>query len=556
MNNTLYIKRIKSFLKKTFVNIDMADVANKKDEDKERIFYSRALAAFSIVTEGYISIEEAEISITDGYDDNGIDAIYFDRTDKILWLVQSKFIEGNSGVKTGDVGNFISGIKKLIDGDFFTFNHKIKDRQEEILEALDDVSVKIKIVLAYTDKDISSHNKEIINNLMKEQNGLDELIFFVDLNLEAIYKGIELGIGDKPIDEDVMLSNWGYIESPFKSFYGQIVASDLGELWKNYGRRLFNKNIRDFLGKSTVNEEISKTIMNDPDKFIYFNNGITILCKEINKKPLGGNDRTIGSFECKGISVVNGAQTLGTIGTLRDNNQNLQNVKVFVRFISLENSGENFEERLTIATNTQNKIERKDFVSLDSEQIRIKNELELESIRYHYKRTDEKIIPDENNFILEEVTFSLACLFENVDYSTMVKKESGRLWEDVNKSPYIDIFNKDISASKIIKAVKIYRYISDLMIKNSLELQGREKSIYRYGNAFISHIILQKIEKKLWNDTTNEFDSFYNNNLPSLTEEYIKKLKDIIEKEYPDSMIVYILRNYTKCRKIKELILQ
>ena len=60
----------------------------------------------------------------------------------------------------------------------------------------------------------------------------------------------------------------------------------------------------------------------------------------------------------------------------------------------------------------------------------------------------------------------------------------------------------------------------------------------------------------MWNDTTDKFDSFYNNNLPSLTEEYIKKLKDIIEKEYPDSMIVYILRNYTKCRKIKELILQ
>ena len=45
-------------------------------------------------------------------------------------------------------------------------------------------------------------------------------------------------------------------------------------------------------------------------------------------------------------------------------------------------------------------------------------------------------------------------------------------------------------------------------------------------------------------------------NMTDILEEYIKKLKDIIEKEYPDSMIVYILRNYTKCRKIKELILQ
>lgn len=554
----IIINRIKSYLDKTFKDkIDLTDISKKPEDEIQKNFLSRALAAYSLTIAAGTSNEDAGNSVTDGYDDNGLDAIYFDTQTKFLWLVQSKFIDnGTGGIDTGDIEKFAKGVKRLIDGDFSQFNNKIKDMQDEILEALDDASVKIQIVFAYTGNMLSSHNKSSIDDLLKEQNETDEILFFTDFNIDKAYKGLETGASSAPINEDILISNWGHINEPLKSYYGQITGSDLGILWQKHGKRLFTENIRNFLGNSTVNDEILKTIKTEPENFLYFNNGITILCDSIKKKPIGGNDKAIGAFTCNGMSVVNGAQTLGSIGSLVDIHPiELANLKVFVKFISLEDSPSKFGQRITIATNTQNKVEKKDFVSLDGEQARIKIELKLEGIEYHYKRSNEKIVSDETNFLLEEVAFSLAALWHEIDYSTMVKKESGKLWADVSTEPYTNLFNQNVSAHKIIKAVKIYRFVLDKLNILSSQSWGRERSIYRYGNSFISHLIYQKMKPALWADSNSEFDTFYKNELNVIADTLIKSLVANIEKEYPESMIVYILRNYKKCRNLKSLMI-
>ncbi|OJW80267.1 MAG: hypothetical protein BGO69_05395 [Bacteroidetes bacterium 46-16] len=550
------VNRIKNYLEKTFKGkIDLTDIEKKTAEEQQKNFLSRALAAYSLTVEAGINADEAGKAVTDGYDDNGIDAIYFDRQSKNLWLIQSKFIEsGTGGIDNGDVEKYAKGVKKLIDGDFARFNEKVNKLQDDILEALDDPNVKIQILFAYTGKELSSHNKASIDDLLNEQNDPEEILFFTNFNIDKVYKGLETGVGNTPINEDIMLSSWGHIEDPYKSYYGQITGTELGGLWDKYGRRLFTENIRSFLGISSVNDEIIKTIKSEPENFIYFNNGITILCESIRKKPIGGADKAIGAFHCTGIAVVNGAQTLGSIGSLNTTNPDeLSKVKVLVKFISLEDSPEGFGQRITIATNTQNKVEKKDFVSLDTEQARLKIELKLENIDYHYKRTDEKVIADDHNYMLEEVAYSLACLFKNVDYSTMIKKESGRLWEDVTKEPYTDLFNQNTSAQKIIKAVRIYRFISEQMDDMAWEAEGRQRSIYRYGNAFVAHVIFQKMKKAIWADSYTDFEKFFADELPEMTGRYIQQLEDTIEAEYPDAMIVYVLRNYTKCRRLETL---
>lgn len=554
--STLTIRRISTFIEKTFGDkIDVSNINPKASEtDKKKQIMSRGLAAYSLTVQALAEIDDAVNSITDGYDDNGIDAIYFDKSSKTLWLVQAKFIEsGQGGVDNGDIEKFAKGVKKLINADFSSFNDRVQSRQEEILEALDDSSVTIQILIAYTGKQLSSHNLESLQDLLNEQNDTEELIALTDFNIDKAYKGLEAGISSAPINEDFFISSWGFIDEPYKSYYGKITGEDLATLWTKYGKRLFARNIRNFLGTSAVNEEIAKTITDEPENFIYFNNGITILCESIKKKPIGGNDKSIGAFSCQGISVVNGAQTFGSIGSFAGQEGiSLEKVKVLVKFISLEESPDGFGERITIATNTQNKVDRKDFVSLDPEQSRISTELKLENINYHYKRTNEKVTPDENNYLFEEVAFGLAALQSDVDYSTTVKKQSGRLWEDVQKSPYIDLFNSNVSALKIIKAVKIYRLISNKMQDLASTSQGRTRSIYRYGNSFVSHIIFQNMETKYWSDTYHGFDSFFNDELPEIIDETIEKLRQKVEEHYPDSMIVYVLRNFTKCRHLKQ----
>ncbi|RYZ87699.1 MAG: hypothetical protein EOP04_11090, partial [Proteobacteria bacterium] len=230
-------------------------------------------------------------------------------------------------------------------------------------------------------------------------------------------------------------------------------------------------------------------------------------------------------------------------------------VNVFVKFISLEGSPGGFGERITVATNTQNKVDKKDFVSLDKEQERIKTELRLENIEYHFKRTQDKVAPDESNYTFEEVAFSLACVWQDIDYSTLVKKQSGKLWEDPLGAPYTDLFNTNVSALKIMKAVKIFRYIAQEMNRRANSSFGRERSINNYGNAFVAHIVCQKISKKFWSETYHDYEQIIETELPGLVSKTINDLHQFVEKDYPDSMIVYVLRNFTKCRDLKRRML-
>ncbi len=72
------------------------------------------------------------------------------------------------------------------------------------------------------------------------------------------------------------------------AYYGQMKLSDIAELAK-YGKPLWHKNIRYYKGDTEVNEGMEATLLNNPERFWYFNNGITILCRKLNKTPLNGS---------------------------------------------------------------------------------------------------------------------------------------------------------------------------------------------------------------------------------------------------------------------------
>ena len=113
--------------------------------------------------------------------------------------------------------------------------------------------------------------------------------------------------------------------------------------------RLTAKNLRQFKGLTEVNESISKTLTANAERFWYFNNGITILCESLRKKPLGGPNNETGTFECRSASVVNGAQTVGTIGDVaKSNSLAMSGGRVLVRLVSLENCPPGFGDELSL----------------------------------------------------------------------------------------------------------------------------------------------------------------------------------------------------------------
>ncbi|BDA72345.1 hypothetical protein CAL7716_065110 [Calothrix sp. PCC 7716] len=338
----------------------------------------------------------------------------------------------------------------------------------------------------------------------------------------------------------------------------------MGEWWLQHKNKLFAKNIRDFLGGSEVNSEIIKTIETEPEFFWYFNNGITVLCKDVTKVSVK-KDRIQADFIAKGISIVNGAQTIGSIGAIYEDasdeqKEKLESAEVFIRFISLDKcESESFGLRVTKATNTQNRVEVRDFVALDFEQERLSKEFRRINKNYHYKRSADTFSPDESNYGLEEATVTLACANNDVNLVILVKQDISKVWSDTSQSPYIDLFNSKVDALQLVRQINIKREIDLLSIKLQEELESKiQQDILKYGNLFILHLVLKQVKNEIYsiNYSEDKFQEYKSVQLPTIIHKTLRISEDFIEKSGNKSRLWGLFSSSRKSDELKSFIMK
>ncbi|MCT7951653.1 AIPR family protein [Ancylothrix sp. C2] len=549
----IHISQIEAKLKSLFENlIDISDFSNKPPSDQESLFLTRALAAFAILAMTDITPEQAAACITDGYQDNGLDAIYFDELEKTLFLVQAKWHkDGKGSIDSGDSHKFIQGIKDILDVRFDRFNKKIKNRWSEIDKAMNNTETRFVMLLAHTGAAKLSPEIEIIfNDFMKEINDSSDVIELQVLQQKDLYSVIKDGLG-KPINLEVVLKEWGQIKEPFLAYYGRVASSDVAKWWNDYHPRLFDKNIRSFL-KTEINQGIIESLSSEPENFWYLNNGITALCKTIKKKPIGGSSNDSSTFVCEDVTIVNGAQTVGAIAAANAKSpENVERATVMIKFISLENCPEDFARRVTRTTNTQNRIENRDFVSLDPEQERLQNELKIDGIDYVYKAGYG--LPDTNKgFNLTEATVALAC-YSKLSYAVQAKSGIGALWEDVTKEPYKALFNPSLSSLKLWRLVQVHREIEKSLELEKNNLQGKEAKLPVHGNRFLARQVFNQLTAINFNDPKKSVEPLISE-VPEVTHRVVELTISAINELYPDSYIANLFKNVTKCQEIEDWI--
>jgi len=553
----LQLRHVATMLKQRYSGkIDVSDCLTAREEDVNNLFLTRAYAAYSLQVIADVPEDTAANSITDGINDNGIDAILFDKSTKILWIVQSKWKKKGEGEpESGDTLKFCSGIKKIIEDDFESFNDKVKSKQCDIEEALNDYTVKINIILAYTGGDnLSSHNLDAITRLLQEVNeDSEELMSFETFTLSKAHKALAGLVDGQPINTEMVINSYGKIDEPYKAIYGYVNGTTFAQLWDIYKSRLFSENIRGFLGDSIVNDDVQATITNCPENFYYFNNGVTILCDAFNKKPL--MQQNAGTFDVKNLKIVNGAQTVGNIGKMYKTYPDaIEKVWVTVKLISLENCPPDFGENVTRKTNTQNKIEKRDFVSLDFLQDKLKTELALLGVNYHIKRSGD-LVTDEMSCTVDELMIAVACSLSDIDYAVMAKREVGLLWNDTKQAPYTLIINENLTAIKAWRCVQVMRRLNTYIKRELKQNTGRKRLCIIHSNRFVLHIILNKIVTELENENLN-FGNYLDQTLDSEIFNIEKRLYKLVEKKYKSSLIHQVFRNFTKCRELKILLLK
>lgn len=268
-------------------------------------------------------------------------------------------------------------------------------------------------------------------------------------------------------------------------------------LAEKYNQRLFSSNIRQFLGKSgLVNQEISNTAIDNPELFWYFNNGVTAIADQVRKTVTGGSKREVGDISCKGLSIVNGAQTIGTLTQLHPNaKENLSSVMVPIRIISLESGGSDLGLEITRATNTQNRVDSRNFVALSELHQRIRRDLLMDGVTYIIQQTD----ADDRGpklFGVSEAFPAMACSLPSVDAAVTAKREISRLWENLDSPLHKEMFPEGIDAALVWKNVKVLRTVERAVERARQTAPiSREKTVLAHGNRLTAHITFRLIEK-------------------------------------------------------------
>ena len=118
------------------------------------------------------------------------------------------------------------------------------------------------------------------------------------------------------------------------------LLSDDGVLRRN----LFEDNVRDYQGDTTINQEIRHTLECSTQEFVLLNNGITIVCDEMHE----GNRKV----SLKNPQVVNGCQTCNVIFKCSLDQVDLSNAFVIIKVIASDDTS--IVNSIVKGTNRQN----------------------------------------------------------------------------------------------------------------------------------------------------------------------------------------------------------
>ena len=503
----------------------------------------------------FVGIIEAKAE----HKDMGIDALYLDEVQQKLFVVQSKWRSNGVGSADQDeMNSFAQGIQRILDEDVDGANPKISAKSTDIDKALTQMGYQIYSIFIHTgNQKANDYIKRSISRLMAQTNDdMSTILLFEEFDFRNVFEFLAKGQEQASIDiDDVILSNWGRISDPFTAYYGTISASTVGKWYSDFGNRLFAKNIRFYKGNTEVNEGMKKVLLREPEKFYYYNNGIKLLCQSIQRKAKDSTTNTTGLFALKGVSLVNGAQTTGTVGAVfTDSPEQVSKAKIMVQIIDLSNIDPETAVQITRLSNTQNRIENKDFAALDPVQDKLRTELTFAHYSYLYKSGDSITNPDKQ-ISFDEVMIALDCLHNEISYTVIAKSNVGALSEDITKTPYKALINPSTNSYALLNAVLYTREIEHyLQSRREQANSNRERLVCIHGNRFIEHFVLQKVSQEdIFNTAVIDKGSIQGTIIP-LVDNCLIQTTRIIGELFPESYPANIFKNTTKCKVIAERI--
>ncbi|WP_161487109.1 AIPR family protein [Neobacillus mesonae] len=323
-------------------------------------------------------IEATEIS---GKFDNGIDAVFENHGE--LHILQSKYLTSHS---IDSVQRFIADCQRVCTEKPTSDRDAVKELCLKVMNAYND-NEPINCYYITNSEIDEWHDTQINASLMNKRDDFQNLKYeFYDFY--NIVENIELKKGllpkefrDKKIELRIE-ENF----STFETYVAKVRTSDFAHFVNEGGNLLFHSNIRNYLNSTQINSGMKKTLKEEPEKFWFFNNGVTIVCDKFNER--------MGSLELTAPQIVNGCQTAKTIGDFYKYKSKKELAALhseghlLVKIIKTQKSTDESKKKqlrdnITRFTNSQNAVRGLDFYALDEFQQMLTGK--FEKLGYYYE---------------------------------------------------------------------------------------------------------------------------------------------------------------------------
>ena len=294
----------------------------------------------------------------------------------------------------------------------------------------------------------------------------------------------------------------------------------MAKIYNDNKERIFQQNVRLSLGirSKSINKQIYETAVDEKRRrdFWYFNNGITIICSELD---IATNGKVAN---LKRAQIINGAQTTYSLYDAYKSGKLDDSVEILIK--AIETNEREFIDNVTLYTNSQNAIRLRDLCSNDEIQIRIQKEI-IGCYKYFYERKrgefdslykthKAKVDAFGGNYKKRQMSNEKAAqgfLALYLNKPSQAKSEKARIFIKDSSGFYDQIFNpkNPLITEKILLSSKLLQYVENekkkyrkQMIKAESLSEEEKRKVYRQASTLHSEYFVVDI----LNDFLNHSD--------------------------------------------------
>lgn len=523
------------------VNKDNPELQKKNLEGKK----SYCFLLWFLINNLHRSIEEIDYYrqyIVDGNDDNSCDLIFSNKEkgEEIYYIVQAKWFSKGKINNSNDISNIYKAC--LTD-----FNMMLEHKKEESKTNLkfNKMYKKLKkhvenngkvrfllVTLCVTTPDfrLKELDEYCASPLVKTE--IYDLISIKNTYIDNNYRGYITNNPLQAIDtvnQDININiKKGHLQVNDSTYIFLLGAEEINRLYKMFGHRLFLKNVRNPLSVA-ANKAIEQSAKTDPDHFLGYNNGITVITKKVNPFFPQNTKITIS-----GLQVINGAQTFKSIAdayesaTKNQKKSMREKLAIVMKTIAVDNTI--VEHNIIQYTNTQTSIIPRDYRSNDPIQEFIYFELLRNTdIIYERKRGEFSDNAKKTLNVVSNENMAQCYLAYGLQNPHLAKTGKKQLFDSEN-GVYESIFKASLDYRLFYSSYIVFQYVSktvDEMRRN--DQKGKEYKLLKDGKYYIVALI-----RKTYVDSDPYFNEKY--------DEAIKK-KSVEKEAMAVSMQYQLLTN-------------